>query len=1746
MANNENLPSLKSASGAGFTFEDKVAAFLLCEMLAGRGSLGSWFGVTEKLERQAVDWEPFGDLRLTVLNGVGKLVKCGGSVKSNRQVSSNGCTDDLCAGLWVTMEKTVFVRGEDVLALFCSPLSQDVHQHLHSLCNQAIESDPARLDQKVVHAEPRKIYDSFRNPNDTSEAGLPGHILAHFVSREFDFEDTASRDAAEALRLCREVLSLDTANDQSAADLWNALLLIAQTLRTTGGEVTREKLATKLRPRFKLRDDPCDETEWSRIRNFSNAWLSEIDTALPGGFTIPRVKELQLIRGKLVKGRVLPLLGETGLGKSALVKLLALEFVHSGAEVVWMKADRFDELCRAIPKFVQVCRRTRRDQGLIVFDAVEGCYEATKLKAISQTIQELTSDQETSWHVVLTCQTPGWDRVLLSLIKHLGETPVLMKHLEFTELSDEDFAQVCGRYPSVARLAEQAHLSRVLKSPKMLDVLLGGQLAEDRVLVSEADMVEWWWEKQVRGANAISAEERVACNLAIRMADELCTELPPDAVAGSEEATKNLARNRVLRITGDRRLKFQHDLLADWSRVMHLRSLGTGAVTFMRTHAQNPPWLRAIRLLSQHLLERATDLERWRGVVAECSVVAEKREEPSAENLQVLDAWLEGIAFCAEPGQVLTQVKDDLFDKNGNLLRRWVRRLLFVATLPDPVIEDNLRRQNLKNIESAIIRFRLPHYRMWWPVVQFFVNYADAVTEYIPVELAEFGEMWARFYRYIGDPWPVVAGLILLNAEKELRREVAGHHRFERGPISLASGNKLRVAIYAAGLFAGSEHPDRAVKLALKATGRAQWDDGDVAEKADRTWLGEWEDSRGSRLLTQRILTNRESVSSPPESWPDGPGRRSSTDFCQAWLESGAARALFKQRPEAACEITMASLLQWPKFEIADRFDFGRYHYGFNTSSHHLLSSAFWTRGPFLVFLRENWRPALDMIIRLTNFATARYSEWWEYGGLSKIVFKTPSGDVSWEGNIEVYRWNRFHMNTSEAVTCSLMALEKWLEDQVAAGETIEDAVKIMYRHGRSLAFAGVLIGIGKRHPELFLTSLKPLLFVREFYLLDAHAARESTVSGYAHRDAEQIKKMRREWNELPGRKTPLLDFCCDLFLKRPEFDSALQEVSADWRQKATEFPADSEDQIVLLRWASNFDHSVWKEVTLPDGTKAWRQQRPAELRDPAAERAFAQRQTMMTLPIRCADLLTKRPQLDDQRAEQIWQSLQTWPTTDAVATDDEDRELAQAICDPGHGKAGMLAVLLCLGRGWLRKNPDRHAWVKAEVQKLLEHPPKIIQAFPEDINDDGEGFLARCAAQCWADEPASPQWRGIVGSFVLKPRYHTVQVLFHECLQLRQTLGGSLKDLQALAVHFAAVREKANRKSFRQPDAKIIDDWAQAWLPIFAAGQGPIWPDSWEAVETVEDFPQRSEPFPPGRPQSRFGRRNYGFDMGVILAAFGDFPPLSEAIDEAERRHWLKVCSEILGAFLRTLPPVSAEEEEWEYDIMDIDQKTLDLTATRLFQCSPQEQADLWKPLLNLPTAAHHYITDFLDSLILESVNTEPPRINELQALWRQLVEYLFSNPQWEQGRSRECHEVWTHIFLHGTPFSVVRNEIFIPFVQGLRDLFERHVKTQLSSPYEQSSFAAFLTTKAGDPLLVDAFAWLEPNWEKAGQWFWTTVAEHSNFPALLGHAWQHHFAEIRKNPEALTAFKIITLKMASQQIPIALAVQGLIGATR
>jgi hypothetical protein len=315
--------------------------------------------------------------------------------------------------------------------------------------------------------------------------------------------------------------------------------------------------------------------------------------------------------------------------------------------------------------------------------------------------------------------------------------------------------------------------------------------------------------------------------------------------------------------------------------------------------------------------------------------------------------------------------------------------------------------------------------------------------------------------------------------------------------------------------------------------------------------------------------------------WSGGPTRRISEDFFHAWFDSNAALPLYRQRPDEACEATIAFLLEWPKHEInrRDRYDLTRQLHGFNFKADQLYPP-FFTTGPFLGFLRANWRPAIGLTIRLVNFATERVFDWLIEDPERRcgLTFQTPHGAVFWRGDVQTFYRSRYHQHTAQVITCALMALEKWLEERLSAGEPVAEPVEMLFKDGRSLAFAGVLTSIGKRNPALFLEELKPLLFVREFYLCDQQmVANEPNIPNCWLFDPDLVNQQRREWNAPRERRQWLLDLCREWLLTRPEFEPVLAEVNATWRRQAEEMSAASETRLTLLRWAHSLDRSAWK-----------------------------------------------------------------------------------------------------------------------------------------------------------------------------------------------------------------------------------------------------------------------------------------------------------------------------------------------------------------------------------------------------------------------------------------------------------------------------------------------------------------------------------------------------------------------------------------
>jgi hypothetical protein len=207
-------------------------------------------------------------------------------------------------------------------------------------------------------------------------------------------------------------------------------------------------------------------------------------------------------------------------------------------------------------------------------------------------------------------------------------------------------------------------------------------------------------------------------------------------------------------------------------------------------------------------------------------------------------------------------------------------------------------------------------------------------------------------------------------------------------------------------------------------------------------------------------------------------------------------------------------------------------------------------RGPFLEFLFLAPDHGLSFIIKLTNFCTHRYTE--ECVWLDMLL----NGETRrWYGDSNVFRWHYDWPCDAPQLQSALMALEFWLCQQIAQGINVEPFINRIITEGESLAFAGLLMDIGKRAPALFASSLKPLFYTWQIWSWDfqistLRANSTSELIGYWRYQAPQLIALAQHWHGQEHRSHMLLTPSGAIprtMLRWPEFRAFFQEVRTTW-----------------------------------------------------------------------------------------------------------------------------------------------------------------------------------------------------------------------------------------------------------------------------------------------------------------------------------------------------------------------------------------------------------------------------------------------------------------------------------------------------------------------------------------------------------------------------------------------------------------------
>ena len=287
----------RSTAGAGFDFEDHVAAWLLLKVLTGQ-PLPGIEGSGTRLQMQV---EPLGwvidDILLTGVVSANDQRRIAISCKSNQQVTGSGLPADFVAQCWRQWSKTdenPMTPRKDKLMLATRGRHNAFMATWTDLKDAACSSDSElALRRMTATAKHRKVFQSVKGPaNDAGANPSDADVVEMINTMEImpvDFQMVGSEYEGAAIAASRSLLVNNSLSEGNV--LWQELLTQAKNARLGSGTIKVFDLWHTLRRTFRLKDYPDHESSWQKLRALTEDYQRTIETEFVSGRAVKRETE---------------------------------------------------------------------------------------------------------------------------------------------------------------------------------------------------------------------------------------------------------------------------------------------------------------------------------------------------------------------------------------------------------------------------------------------------------------------------------------------------------------------------------------------------------------------------------------------------------------------------------------------------------------------------------------------------------------------------------------------------------------------------------------------------------------------------------------------------------------------------------------------------------------------------------------------------------------------------------------------------------------------------------------------------------------------------------------------------------------------------------------------------------------------------------------------------------------------------------------------------------------------------------------------------------------------------------------------------------------------------------------------------------------------------------------------------------------------------------------------------------------
>jgi hypothetical protein len=1254
---NRNAPSpttTRQTAGTGFTFEDLTAGWLATKLLTGDALPGvGTEGATIQSQTGALDWQ-IDDLLVTAEADGSRLAL---SCKSNMQVTANGLPADFVQRIWTQWRASngPMRKATDMLALVTRGRHATFTPPWSDIVTWCSGADPALAIARIRETQKHtRIFESIRAPRGIGIATdvETVELIQHLALIPLDFQLDQSTSLEEAIGRCRTLLQ--SGDRMESQGLWTDLVQMATDTRVGSGTLTLRTIWENLRAKYRLKNRPNFAGSWRALEALTLDYKAQIETSLPSGAAIDRSQDKTKLSALLTEQPIVAVFGESGSGKSALVKG-TLDALFPSDKQVWLGPEQIDaatcELERSRLQIAyplhDVLLASASPRNVLVIDAAEKL-DADALTRIRLLIQRLAPPNDPSsdqaWRVVIVSQPEGWRDRLQPLIGLAVQRPLAVGAIGIEEVrtalrASGDLRWLASRNDTVAALTNLRTLGWVVQASAMFQA--GGPELTSPAAV--ADHIWMFWTQ----------DQPASQGLLIRLAEREAEFVRSFALSELDAADAAIFQNRPphfpLRRNARNRIEFDHDLAADWARFQRLKEIADD-VDRWAALANNPLWGGALRLFGQFLLrEPAGNASEWDQALA----ILEAKGATFAA-----DVLLDALCLDPQAGRFLDERAELLFAKNGERLNRLLRRFLHVATVPSGP-------DTLQGIDRALALFledkhRTPIIGLWPAMAEFLHNHRQHVEELVSPTVADVCAAWltATPLWLHGDvplPFRKEFAEIALATARALQVDQG------KGTIYIGDGER---PIYAAAFAGAWDLPDDVANWALEMAKRRP-QNGEVAKKI-AAFKAKAQADHAARMKSdpdyrtrQRELEQRRRSSGPMifsssrklPPWPMGPQGRIENDFRHTVLHTAALTPLMSLRPDLAAEIMLAALIESsPREEDSGSLRFEKVGLEYDAESY---PTAFW-KSQFLAFLQISPDIALTTLIRLVNFAT----EPWVHPSKAnrrmprETTLKMGDGtEASYFGDWMVFNWTHTESNATGQLHCALKALERWLTLQLEKGADIDPYLERLLKEGNSLAFIGLLVNVAKYRTVLFSGVLMPLLSSADVYWLDANRVRNDRFfNAFAWcRAGEAVFNAARDWAAAPYRRKNLLEIVSQLIPRDKNVATFLKAATDAWQKPET--LKEAVEFNILCAQLNGANYRINLNPDTGEETVAFDLPEAVKAEAIAFQQANAPKLQDLTLAYSCEQILEKPDKLADGDAEFLANVLAA-PQTDEEPDD--------------------------------------------------------------------------------------------------------------------------------------------------------------------------------------------------------------------------------------------------------------------------------------------------------------------------------------------------------------------------------------------------------------------------------------------------------------------------------------------------------------